>query len=147
MRGGRSAAGTFSASLVLPSPSHTVCFPCFTASSRTVAAEWALGFRVVMAGYEYVSPEQLAGFDKYKVARAGVRPSLSLPRPRPGGCGAGAVRVTLCLPGGSVRVGRRFCGEPRVAGVGVGERESILGRRSGRHTPRRFPFPWENSRG
>lgn len=46
-----------------------VCCSCFIALSRSVAAaaEWAFSFRFVMAGYEYVSPEQLAGFDKYKV--------------------------------------------------------------------------------
>lgn len=39
-----------------------------------------------MAGYEYVSPEQLAGFDKYKVEQEGGRQPLSpSPRPRPGG--------------------------------------------------------------
>jgi hypothetical protein len=61
----------------------------FSAWSRRVAAvaEWALGFRVVMAGYEYVSPEQLAGFDKYKVVRVGGPPSPPSPRPRPGGGG------------------------------------------------------------
>lgn len=34
-----------------------------------------------MAGYEYVSPEQLAGFDKYKVARG----SADAPLPPPPG--------------------------------------------------------------
>lgn len=78
-------SSTFFANPALASLAHSVwCCACSIASSRRVAAEWALGFRVVMAGYEYVSPEQLAGFDKYKVARAGGRPS-PWSRPRPGG--------------------------------------------------------------
>lgn len=73
-------SSTFFPSPVFPSPAQPLRCSCFTVLSRRVAA---LGFRVAMAGYEYVSPEQLAGFDKYKVAWAGGRPSPSL-WPRPG---------------------------------------------------------------
>uniref|UniRef100_A0A8C4M0E3 Ethanolaminephosphotransferase 1 n=1 Tax=Equus asinus TaxID=9793 RepID=A0A8C4M0E3_EQUAS len=60
--------------LILTQPVWCSWFP---ASSRRVAAEWAFGVRVVMAGYEYVSPEQLAGFDKYKYSAVDTNP-LSL---------------------------------------------------------------------
>lgn len=49
--------------------------------------EWPLGVGDAMAGYEYVSSEQLAGFDKYKVARAPRAPCSSWSRPLPGGGG------------------------------------------------------------
>lgn len=61
-------SSTSSASLSLPILAQLGWCSCLRTSSRRVAAEWPLGVRVVMAGYEYVSPEQLAGFDKYKVA-------------------------------------------------------------------------------
>lgn len=76
-------------------------------SSRRVAVEWVLDVRVVMAGYEYVSPEQLAGFDKYKVVRAPRTPLYLLApasprrlRGRRGPC--------HLVPRGSGRAGGRF---------------------------------------
>lgn len=92
VRGGRSAPLPSLPAQALPSLQRAVCCSCFISRSQRVAAaaERAVGFRVVMAGYEYVSPEQLAGFDKYKVDRAGGRadgrPPLSpSPWPHPGG--------------------------------------------------------------
>lgn len=83
--------------------------------------------RVVMASYEYVSPEQLAGFDKYKVARAPRTPLALLvpasPRRLRG-------RRGLChlAPRGSGQTGGSFFGGPAECwGFGVGERGSILG--------------------
>lgn len=57
--------------------------------------EWPPRVRVAMAGYEYVSSEQLAGFDKYKVARAPRAPCSSWSRPLPGG-GGSARSVSPC---------------------------------------------------
>lgn len=73
VRGGRSARLPSLPGQAFPSLCSAVCFSCFIAPSLRVAAaaEWVFGFRVIMAGYEYVSPEQLAGFDKYKVERTG----------------------------------------------------------------------------
>lgn len=112
--------------LILTQPVWCSWFP---ASSRRVAAEWAFGVRVVMAGYEYVSPEQLAGFDKYKVARA-PRTLLSLRVPAsPRRLGAGAGRVTLCrvAPGGLAGVA--LGGSCRVLGLWGRRAGSTLGRR------------------
>lgn len=82
VRGGRSSplpSLPAQAFLVLHSAE---CCSCFIARSCSVAAaaEWAFSFRVVMAGYEYVSPEQLSGFDKYKVEKAGKRAVAPLAR-------------------------------------------------------------------
>lgn len=104
MRGGRSAPLPSLPAQAFLALHNAVCCSCFIALSRSVAAaaEWAFSFRVVMAGYEYVSPEQLSGFDKYKVEKASRRSPISpAPGPRPGRRGAGAVRVTLRLPRGA----------------------------------------------
>lgn len=88
VRGGRSAPLPSSPAQAFPVLHSAVCCSCFIALSHSVAAaaERAFSFRVVMAGYEYVSPEQLAGFDKYKVEKASWRSPLSpASRPRPGG--------------------------------------------------------------
>lgn len=88
VRGGRSAPVPSLPAQALPTLHGALRCSRFISRSRRVAAaaEWAFGFRVVMAGYEYVSPEQLAGFDKYKVEQEGGRQPLSpSPRPRPGG--------------------------------------------------------------
>lgn len=88
VRGGRSAplpSLPAQAFLTLHIAVRCSCFLTLS-SSVAAAAEWAFSFRVIMAGYEYVSPEQLAGFDKYKVEKASGWSSLSpVPRPRPGG--------------------------------------------------------------
>lgn len=84
--------------------------------------EWPLGVRVTMAGYEYVSAEQLAGFDKYKVARRAPRAPRCLPVPAsPGRRRTGAVRVTLRRVAQGGLAGRRF------SGAGVGGSRGVLG--------------------
>lgn len=105
-------------------PSQCLCFCIF---SWLGAAEWELGVRVVMAGYEYVSPEQLAGFDKYKVARAPRTPLSLLSPAAPRRLRS---RRDLChlVPHGSVRAGGRLSGGPAESwGIGDGVRGSILG--------------------
>lgn len=115
MRGGRS-----SVLLILPAqffPSLPSRCLYFRSSSWIVAAEWALGVRVVMAGYEYVSLEQLAGFDKYKVVRAPQSPlSLLVPAsPRRLRSWRGPCHL---VPRGSGQVGGAFLrGSCRVLGL------------------------------
>lgn len=80
-----------------------------------------------MAGYEYVSPEQLAGFDKYKVARA-LRTPLSLLGP----ASPGRLRIRRgpchLVRRGSGRAGRRFFWGPAESwGFGVGVRGNTVG--------------------
>lgn len=99
---------------------------CFRTSLGRVAVEWPLGVRVVMAGYEYVSSEQLAGFDKYKVARALRIPLflLVLASPRWLRSWHGPCHL---VPRGSGQAGGRFSGGPAESWVfGVGVRESTL---------------------
>lgn len=126
----RMRVGRSSALLILSaqfSPSLPSECSCFRTLRWRVAAEWALGVRVVMAGYEYVSPEQLAGFDKYKVARAPWTP-LSL-------LGPASPRRLRSWRGpchlvrrGSGRAGRRFFWSPAETwGFGVGVRGSTVG--------------------
>uniref|UniRef100_B4F7D7 Selenoprotein I n=2 Tax=Rattus norvegicus TaxID=10116 RepID=B4F7D7_RAT len=79
VRGGRSAplpSLPAQAFLTLHIAVRCSCFLTLS-SSVAAAAEWAFSFRVIMAGYEYVSPEQLAGFDKYKYSALDTNP-LSL---------------------------------------------------------------------
>lgn len=99
-----------SASPVLSPALPSWCWRFRTLPCR-VAAEWALGVRVAMAGYEYVSPEQLAGFDKYKVARAPRTPLSLLGPASPGRL---RIRRGPChlVRRGSGRAGRRFCWGP-----------------------------------
>ena len=72
-----------------------------------------------MASYEYVSPEQLAGFDKYKVARAPRTPLALLvpasPRRLRG-------RRGLChlVPRGSGQTGGTFSRGPAEWDLGSG---------------------------
>lgn len=83
--------------------------------------------RVVMAGYEYVSPEQLAGFDKYKVAR-GPRTPLSLLVPASPRRLRGRRGPCHLVPRGSGQAEGSFSvGPAECWGFGVGERGSILG--------------------
>lgn len=69
--------------------------------------EWPLRVGVAMAGYEYVSSEQLAGFDKYKVSAG---PAGTPVPPRPGLSQAAEERHGPChlVPRGPGRAGGRF---------------------------------------
>lgn len=124
----RSSPTTF-ACPSLPILALPVWCSCFRTSSRRVAAEWALGVRVVMAGYEYVSPEQLAGFDKYKVARGPAdvplpsRPGLSLAAEGQ----ARSVSPCAAWPWAGGLAGVSPGGPAETRGLGVKVRGSILG--------------------